>query len=528
MAGAAEERVVRFVRTCPNVAWSGPILSSSTFAVGGPSADNQAVNFLVSNPSGESWTASPLFETLDLQYRFVDSANQASAWVVAKGVGLDAGKAAASGSWTPSKLTPDGLYELRAISKCSGKEALLDEHKQSSTATIIRGVVDRNAPEIMFATSSSGTNLVGSGDGITVTFNEDVVCTKFDVVTESSVNAKFTIKLGNDGEGGVSFADNNVIFACNGAQVRLSLSPSGVNAFNQLVKPPSPLSLTARVEIDGIMDAAGNKGAKSSASVRGPTAAGAVAAEPSANAPAFTATAAAVSTTAASYTADPMLGNLMQAVVDAETALSNAKAQNSDDSDTIDRLTAELLAAQAAAKAFATVAPPITEHQSDSGANDGQVVAASTSISEDTIMSTARLSSVVASIIIVCIVIGALIYQHRLVMLKLEELRIERNGGTAGVGSNSDATGDMVRTAVASMAMNPAFSEPDTTTDSYLSVAGKRAISETSFGFESPGDEYKTDTDGGALVNPTYDAVGSKRRFSTGSLPEDEEEDIEL
>lgn len=499
MAGEAGNRVVRFIRTCPKIEWSGPLLASSTFAVDA-SGDKAGVSLTVLNPNGESWASVPFLEGLDMQYRFLNEANHASPWVVADGVFQDRAPdaALASGLWTPSESVPDGTYEIRALVKCSA--ALLAQFRESTTPTVIRGIVDRKAPDMMYATSSSGTQSFANGDGIAVMFDEDVVCTTL------TSTARFTVAIGKLDEKSIDaeltgeivrFERDQLRFVCKDSEVKLSLSPSGAKAFNTAAASNANINAAAvEVRVYGIMDAAGNQREETAFVIRG----------------GFTGDSG-NSNGGGGNMPDPELANLNQAVLDAEDALAQAEAQNNNDSDLIAGLIADLQKAQAAAKEYVTVKPstalnPADGDSSSSNNNDINSVASVSGDAHNRVAS----SAVVSSLTIIIIFVAALVYQHKRVMAKLDEINVgfsngsreanpkRKNKKTTKAKETTDEVGGTsgIDSSTVAVAMNPAFT--DETSFNNIDVVG-----------------------GSVIVNPTYDDVLPSDE--SDGLPSDEESD---
>ena len=159
------EQVVRFTVPCPEIVWSGKILADQQFAVLATGAQSVPVAVHVKPPAlGVSGTRD--ITRLGLQYRTVTGVNKRSPWQ-----GMDT-SAIASGTWTPALL--DGEYEIRAVAECT--EEFSSKAYDTSTTSLVRGVFDRFAPELVSLTTSSHSNALSPGDFITLQFSEDVVC----------------------------------------------------------------------------------------------------------------------------------------------------------------------------------------------------------------------------------------------------------------------------------------------------------------------------------------------------------------
>merc|ERR1712166_1700242 len=245
------------------------------------------------------------------------------------------------------------------------------------------------------------------------------------------------------------------------------------------------------------MDAAGNQGGETAVVIRGGI------------------------TPAATTTPDPALGKLNQAVLDAEKALAEAQAQNNNDSDAISRLTDALQKAQAAAKTYVTVPPPTTpptpvgdQGGGDGGGGGGSVDGLASSSSNgdaQAARTTTHASAAVSSIVVIIIVIAAFMYQHRLVMAKLDAIQ---------TGSSSSIDNEMKKK---KKKKNPKKQE-DGTSKRADAVASNvvfdigsefddHVVSETSFA---------VDGRGSSVANPTYDGIGQSGDES------DEGDDITL
>jgi hypothetical protein len=262
MAGTSSNRVLRFLRNCPAIAWSGTLFATGTFVVTSAN-DNTAVNILAVNPSHANWDASPLFEQAVLEYRFRDSSDKVTAWVADNSVlvSSSASSSFVSGSWVPPTEAPDGAYQIRIATQCTSDEA--DDAYKGSTTDIIDGIIDRNAPQILGASSSSSAGRFNAGDVLTVIFSETVVCSRFDTSTKATIAPKLTLTVGTE-----SFADGDLRYVCQSFEMKIVLSAAGTVSFKaKFPNSETVQSLSVEISVDGIMDAAGNLGVKSTVAV---------------------------------------------------------------------------------------------------------------------------------------------------------------------------------------------------------------------------------------------------------------------
>lgn len=266
MAGTAGKQVVRFLQTCPEIEWSGKIRSDSTFTIDASvtaSDATDAIEFVLSNPTGKGWTSESLIiSNLIFEFRFQKPRGQTATWEKADPpVEFNPTKegnfiAYIRGSWTgPPDDYPDGRYQIRVLSKCTN-EALLTEHGQSSTA-VLEGVVDRKPPAIASALPSSGGRHLLPGGMLTVTFDDVVVCSG----TDDGIKPNFEIATTDDAAVTFSVAKQELNFVCQGTTVCITFTAVGAEAFNKEFSDASILENTEfKVSVvHGVADIAGNK-----------------------------------------------------------------------------------------------------------------------------------------------------------------------------------------------------------------------------------------------------------------------------
>ena len=173
------EQVVRFIAPCPEIVWSGKILADQQFAVLATGAQSVPAAVHVKGGTRE-------IVRLGLQYRMVTGVNKRSAWE-----GMDT-QAITSGAWTPTLL--DGEYEIRAVAECT--EEFSSKTYDTSKTSVVRGVFDRVAPELVSLTTASHSNALSPGDFITLKFSEDVVCRplELDITVAFGTSSSYSLK----------------------------------------------------------------------------------------------------------------------------------------------------------------------------------------------------------------------------------------------------------------------------------------------------------------------------------------------
>jgi hypothetical protein len=237
------KRVVTFMQPCPAVAWSGKILQDGTFNVHSSDGARSKVELMVLNPIGGIWPTDQNFKGLQFQYRAFDSDSVATPdWRTISPEPLIAPSSADGypgyirGAWQPGAV-PDGVYKVRINTLCIAPTAP-EEYQQSSTP-IIRGVIDRTAPAVVSAQSSSNAASLSSYDTITVTFTEPILCSGHNPRSGEggAVQATFVLSTGG-----------TLQHVCDGTTVLLSLESAPGNT------QAGPVTLT----IAGIVDVAGN------------------------------------------------------------------------------------------------------------------------------------------------------------------------------------------------------------------------------------------------------------------------------
>jgi hypothetical protein len=474
MAGTSSNRVVRFLRKCPDIAWSGTIFASGTFVV---TSDNTAVDILAVNPSQSNWDASPLFERVVLEYRFRDSSNKVTDWVLDESVVAGSYSASfVSGSWMPPIESPDGVYQIRVATQCTSDEAK-DAYKGSVTE-IIDGMIDRNAPRILGASSSSGAGHFFAGDVLTIVFSEAVVCNMFDTSTKTTIEPKFILTVGTE-----SFDAGDLGYVCQNSEVKIALSAAGSISFKAKFPDSETLhSLSVEISVEGIMDAAGNKAARSTVAVAidgvrsmetanknqldvieailvafaGNAADAVLQAEQAreelmsaANDAADAASQQLQADKDAAESATVAKEEAAEAAVNAQQALEALKASDDVSDDEIDAAAAAVEAADATLaaaeeqEAVSKVNVAEAKDAADTAAAAAVSAAADESLqtspaaslsSNDSSASTS--SSVISHILIVILIVAAMAYQHKLVNANMDMMN-EKLDGLSGLSSGS-------------------------------------------------------------------------------------------
>ena len=143
-------------------------------------------------------------------------------------------------SWNDHQLLSDGLYEIRAITQCSGFQA-----DNPGISHFIQGSIDRTAPEV-FAFQPAD-QVLSTGDEISITFTEPINCDS--VFRAVQVNPS-TIDPGNIGLYNSQSGDLiGIDFVCSGDKIVI-LPTDGSQFFENTI---------LRAEVHDIQDFKGNK-----------------------------------------------------------------------------------------------------------------------------------------------------------------------------------------------------------------------------------------------------------------------------
>lgn len=199
----------------------------------------------------KEWRASPHFVELIFEYRFV-AESVATDWRVEPNVwksALSRTATFAQGEWIPAGGTPEGKYELRIISQC--KAAPGPEEFESSSTTVIQGIVDEIQPEIVTVTTSAGLKGFSADDLVTVTFTESIFCAGINPQTKGNVAVTLALTVR-----GAEFKGGKIRWECHRNVIQISLDPVGRAEFAQTRKGASGDQL--QVEVTGVIDQAGN------------------------------------------------------------------------------------------------------------------------------------------------------------------------------------------------------------------------------------------------------------------------------
>jgi hypothetical protein len=257
MVGDPESRKIKFIEACPPIAWSGAIQSDGSFVV---HKEQPKVDFMVLNPTGSTWK-SPEVTKLEFQWRLQGSSINQMDWKPDEKIepmlptnadltaGLDPSRVVYPSAWTPPVGIPDGVYEIRVLVMCRPVVGVPDEYQQSSTSTI-RGMVDRQAPEMHSVQTSAENGRFLTTDVITATFTEPVSCEGINPLTGVTFQATFVVTIGSE-----EFSHNSFRWQCEGATIQLALSPAGQA---QLATLPITSTSDLKVDITGVLDAGGN------------------------------------------------------------------------------------------------------------------------------------------------------------------------------------------------------------------------------------------------------------------------------
>lgn len=229
MAGDMGDRKIKFVESCPPVAWSGSILQDATFIV--QQGNQPYVKIQVVNPSAAR-TFEEAVETLQFEFRTVGSAH----WTK----GMELPFETAPTNWDVGTL-PDADYEIRVTALCPVVDGVSSAYYESSTP-VVRGVVDRHGPKLVQVAATTLDSSLDDGAVIVARFTEDVVCNGAKPGTSGQMNVAIKIVSGTQAVEG-----DAVHFSCDGSQLSFSSS-----------QPISDTDAATTVSISGLTDAAGN------------------------------------------------------------------------------------------------------------------------------------------------------------------------------------------------------------------------------------------------------------------------------
>ena len=111
-------------------------------------------------------------------------------------------------NWDTNGL-PDGLYEIRAVTQCTGG-------LNSGISHVIKGKIERTAPEL-FGTPQPSDGVLSTGDEISITFNEPINCDKIiqaDLTQNNNVGL-YDSETGNLIDATISCSDDKIIIVPN-------------------------------------------------------------------------------------------------------------------------------------------------------------------------------------------------------------------------------------------------------------------------------------------------------------------------
>jgi hypothetical protein len=248
-SGPAGSMTIEYMRACPEVGWSGEILSRGSFTA--HKVDNK-VGFAVVSPTGVPWRASPHFIGLRFEYRYAASSNPTD-WRIDPDVwkiSLSDTATLATGEWIPAAGTPQGKYELRIISQC--RDTAGPKEFEHSTTAVVSGIVDEIQPEIVTVVTTAGPAGFSADDLVTVTFTETIFCAGINPQTGNNVAASLVLAVR-----GVKFEGDQIKWGCHGNIIQISLAPVGRAEFLQTRQAATGDQL--QVAISGIIDQAGNE-----------------------------------------------------------------------------------------------------------------------------------------------------------------------------------------------------------------------------------------------------------------------------
>ena len=234
-----KERAINWLEACPRPTWSGPLAQGTSFFIRAGDSD---IDVMVVSGAG----AHPLCNGAFMQTRPETRSGVESAWestpMSTPGMGLFQSKMNVA-------LLPDGLYQVRTALDCTGKGRPAGE-RYSSPSTVPRLVmVDRKLPFLLKARTSSGSDVYGAGDLITLTFSEPVICEGYLDDGKTKANAVVEVQFG-DTMLKTDVADNYLRFVCDGSNMALSLLDPDLAT--------AATGKTMAVSVSGVYDAAGN------------------------------------------------------------------------------------------------------------------------------------------------------------------------------------------------------------------------------------------------------------------------------
>merc|ERR1712166_468418 len=287
--GSAKITVV--VEECPKIEWSGSIKRHEGLFANGASAsatNGEMINDANNAPtqillaavdvSNGGWTAGGV-TAVHFQYRVEGAAK----WTTISAAGslrldesnyLDTSGIDITNVWDISDLDafPDGIYALRAITVCG-------QGTQSATDVIV-GKIDRTAPKLLYAESLAtrptftsddqvSSTVFGMFNGnpfpVTITLTEPVLCMGLNPATELPIVSVFTLTIFGTVFGGPpELTQQNLRknadlhFKCIGDKIELTFTAAGLTKFGKIDRENGNTQSSPTVEVNGIVDHAGN------------------------------------------------------------------------------------------------------------------------------------------------------------------------------------------------------------------------------------------------------------------------------
>merc|ERR1712166_1040377 len=295
--GSAKITVV--VEECPKIEWSGSIKRHEGLFANGASAsatNGEMINDANDAPtvlllaavdvSNGGWEAGGV-TAVHFQYR-VEGAAKWTTISAASRLGpiptnnaptsttdhyLQTSGIDISNEWDISDFDafPDGIYELRVITVCYGTQG---------TTNVIVGKIDRTAPKLLYAESLATRPVFTSDDQVSstvfgmfngnpfpviITLTEPVLCMGLNPATELPIVSVFTLTIFGTVFGGqpILQAQNlrknaDLHFKCIGDKIELTWTTVGLTKFAGIDRENGNTQSSTTVEVNGIVDHAGN------------------------------------------------------------------------------------------------------------------------------------------------------------------------------------------------------------------------------------------------------------------------------
>ena len=231
------ERTIEYAEACPGIEWSGDLLRHPISTV--TSAGPQVVGVAAAIQSSSTNPVSSVF----LDYRTALADGLFTKWqTTAAKMTASADGLLYSAGWDVASLA-DGTHTIQARVECADRE---------TSTTLATVVVDRKAPLLLSAKTSSGSEFYHAGDDIVLTFSEPVTCTG--KLLNEKIRESFSAQLKFAGAKAAvelvtaSTPSPRLKYTCAGPTVTLSVTADASDLVGQAIK----------ATVKGVYDAVGN------------------------------------------------------------------------------------------------------------------------------------------------------------------------------------------------------------------------------------------------------------------------------